>query len=254
MNSASLFTQALAVDKALIDHAMQDKPNAALMTMSLAQKNRSLTAKMYQQHMQQAAILWSQLSIQMIELNYQDQNIKESALLSELSSKQWQQQLLDESLFSRHELVRTLHKHPKQSATMIEKGYVVHQHSYESLGRHYVLIFYGQDVDAQQSRAAIEPNLPTIAQDVATRLSLVELHHVIVFGIAFVADKTDTFIDIDLWIQPITTMTDKERQLTKKLQHLNKYHKDKQSVDVKVKDKLPSLKLNLKVPSNNNKF
>ncbi|GAF57267.1 hypothetical protein JCM18901_3049 [Psychrobacter sp. JCM 18901] len=53
----------------------------------------------------------------------------------------WQQQLLDESLFSRHELIRTLYRHPKQSAALQKDGYVVHQHSYESLGRHYVLVF-----------------------------------------------------------------------------------------------------------------
>ena len=244
MSSSELFTQALLVDKVLIEHTMQDKTNAALMTMSLAQKNSNLTAPMYQQHMQQAAVLWSQLSLQMIELKYKDYNQE-----SDLSSKQWQQQLLDESLFSRHELVRTIYKHAKQSAAMIEKGYVVHQHSYESLGRHYVLIFYGQD--AKQSRATIQPNLATIAQNVAMRLPLVELHHVIVFGIEFVSTEQDTFIDIDLWVQPITAMTPKERQLTKKLQHLNQKNKNQQHHQ---SAKLPSLKLNLIAPTRSNKY
>ena len=252
MSSSELFTQALLVDKVLIEHTMQDKTNAALMTMSLAQKNSNLTAPMYQQHMQQAAVLWSQLSLQMIELKYHNQE-------SDLSAKQWQQQLLDESLFSRHELVRTIYKHPKQSAAMIEKGYVVHQHSYESLGRHYVLIFYGQDAQHQQSRAVIQPNLATIAQDVATRLPLVELHHIIVLGIEFVSTEQETFIDIDLWVQPITAMTLKERQLTKKLQHLNQKNKNQRNKNQPATEhnqsaKLPSLKLNLIAPMRSNKY
>lgn len=103
---------------------------------------------------------------------------------------------------------------------MLEKGCVVHQHSYESLGRHYVLIFYGQDADAAQNRATVQPNLAKIAQDVATRLPLAELHHVIVMGIDFIIDNEETFIDIDLWVQPVLAMTQKERQLAKQLQTL----------------------------------
>lgn len=268
-NSTKLFAQAISVDNAVISYAIQDKPNAALITMSLAQKQGSATAQMYQQHMQQAAMLWSQLSTQMIELTYEklegSNNVKATSLeannsdkVAAMSAKQWQQQLLDESLFSRHELVRTIYKHPKQSAVMIEQGYVVHQHSYESLGRHYVLIFYGQGANAQQSRQKIQPNLSTVAQEVATRLPLEELHHVIVMGIDFIGDDEDTFIDIDLWIQPIVAMTAKERQLTKQLQRLSQQQKPKQTIEKKSQVsskstpnlKLPSLNLSLTVPAN----
>ncbi|WLP94471.1 hypothetical protein [Psychrobacter sp. M13] len=268
-NSTKLFAQAISVDNAVISYAIQDKPNAALITMSLAQKQGSATAQMYQQHMQQAAMLWSQLSTQMIELTYEklegSNNVKATSLeannsdkVAAMSAKQWQQQLLDESLFSRHELVRTIYKHPKQSAVMIEQGYVVHQHSYESLGRHYVLIFYGQGANAQQSRQKIQPNLATVAQEVATRLPLEELHHVIVMGIDFIGDEEGTFIDIDLWIQPIVAMTAKERQLTKQLQRLSQQQKPKQTREKKSQVsskstpnlKLPSLNLSLTVPAN----
>ena len=88
------------------------------------------------------------------------------------------------------------------------------------LGRHYVLIFYGQDLEGQNSKARIQPNLAKIALDVATRLPIAELHHVIVLGIDFIAEAGDTFIDIDLWIQPVDKMTQRERQLTKQLQQL----------------------------------
>lgn len=70
-SSAHLFTQAISVDNALINYAIQEKPNAALITMSVAQKQGSLTAQMYQQHLQQAAMLWSQLSTQMTGLTYE---------------------------------------------------------------------------------------------------------------------------------------------------------------------------------------
>ncbi|MDN5566562.1 MAG: hypothetical protein L0G25_07125 [Psychrobacter sp.] len=268
-NSAKLFAQAINIDNAVINYAIQDKPNAALITMSLAQKQGSMTAQMYQQHMQQAAMLWSQLSTQMIELTYEklegSNNVKATSLkasngdqVTAISAKQWQQQLLGESLFSRHELVRTIYKHPKQSAMMIEQGYVVHQHSYESLGRHYVLIFYGQGAKAQQSRQKIQPNLAKIAQEVATRLPLEELHHVIVMGIDFIGDDESTFVDMDLWIQPIVAMTAKERQLTKQLQQLSQQQKPKQTIEktsqVEPKStanlKLPSLTLNLTIPAN----
>ena len=123
-------------------------------------------------------------------------------------------------MFSRHELIGTLYKHPKQQQQLREQGYVVHHHSYESLGRHYMLIFYGQDVKGQHSKQTIQPNLAKIALDVATRLPIAELHHVIVLGIDFIDEANETFIDIDLWIQPVAAMSQRERQLTKQIQQL----------------------------------
>ncbi|WP_201558918.1 hypothetical protein [Psychrobacter sp. 72-O-c] len=220
MNSDFLFTQAIMIDDALIKYGMQDKPNSALVTMKLAQKNNSTAVQMYHQHMQQASTLWSQLSTQMIGLVGEKPTTSDEEQSTASQYSHWQQQLRDESLFSRHELVRTLYRHPKQTAELQQSGYVVHQHSYESLGRHYVLIFYGQTANGKQSKEAIQPNLQQIAQDVATRLPIAELHHVIVMGIEFIADTTDTFMDIDLWIQPVSAMTQKERRLTKQLQRL----------------------------------
>ena len=233
LNNPALFTQAITIDNALIKYGMQDEPNSALITMALAQKNQSATSQMYQQHMEQAAILWSQLSSQMLEVVSESLSAKKDVeqlqdnSLADVETQQqqadfshWQQQILDESLFSRHELIRTLYRHPKQDQQLHQQGYVVHQHSYESLGRHYVLIFYGQDAEAQHSKKAIQPNLSKIALDVATRLPIAELHHVIVLGINFINEANDTFIDIDLWIQPVAAMSQRERHLTKQIQQL----------------------------------
>ncbi|WP_426223699.1 hypothetical protein [Psychrobacter sp. DWR1-2-3] len=219
VNSSTLFTQAIAIDNALIKYGMQDAPNAALIAMALAQKNHSPTSQMYQQHMQQAAILWSQLSSQMIT-TVSEKFIARKGREQQVELSHWQQQILDESLFSRHELVRTLYRHPKQQQSLQQQGYVVHQHSYECLGRHYVLIFYGQDAEGQHSKKAIQPNLARIALDVATRLPTAELHHVIVLGIDFIIEDKDSFMDIDLWIQPVDAMSQRERQLSKQLQRL----------------------------------
>ena len=219
VNSSTLFTQAIAIDNALIKYGMQDAPNAALIAMALAQKNHSPTSQMYQQHMQQAAILWSQLSSQMITM-VSEKFIARKGREQQTELSHWQQQILDESLFSRHELVRTLYRHPKQQQSLQQQGYVVHQHSYERLGRHYVLIFYGQDAEGQHSKKAIQPNLAKIALDVATRLPIAELHHVIVLGIDFIIEAEDSFMDIDLWIQPVDAMSQRERQLSKQLQRL----------------------------------
>ena len=174
---------------------------------------------MYQQHMQQAAILWSQLNSQMIT-TVSEKFIARKSREQQVELSHWQQQILDESLFSRHELVRILYRHPKQQQSLQQQGYVVHQHSYECLGRHYVLIFYGQDAEGQHSKKAIQPNLAKIALDVATRLPIAELHHVIVLGIDFIIEAEDSFMDIDLWIQPFDAMSQRERQLSKQLQRL----------------------------------
>ncbi|WP_440827022.1 hypothetical protein [Psychrobacter cryohalolentis] len=226
LNVADFFAPAITIDNALIKYGLQNEPNSALIeiAMSLAQKTNSPTKQMYQQHMAQAAALWSQLSMQMLETVYKNPATFEQKESSEKSIEadfsHWQQQILDESLFSRHELIRTLYKHPKQAQQLQQQGYVVHQHSYECLGRHYVLIFYGQDAEGKHGKLAIRPNLAKIALDVATRLPMAELHHVVVLGIDFIIEAEDAFMDIDLWIQPVNPMTQRERQLTKKVQQL----------------------------------
>lgn len=220
LNNPAVFAQAIAIDNALIKYKMQDKPNSALIAMALAQKSQSTTSQMYQQRMAQAAVLWSQMISQMLK-RYSDNGQKKNKQdFSAINLAYWQQQILDESLFSRHELIGTLYRHPKQQQQLREQGYVVHHHSYESLGRHYMLIFYGQDVKGQHSKQTIQPNLAKIALDVATRLPIAELHHVIVLGIDFIDEANETFIDIDLWIQPVAAMSQRERQLTKQIQQL----------------------------------
>lgn len=220
LNNPAVFAQAIAIDNALIKYKMQDKPNSALIAMALAQKSQSTTSQMYQQRMAQAAVLWSQMISQMLK-RYSDNGQKKNKQdFSAINLAYWQQQILDESLFSRHELIGTLYKHPKQQQQLREQGYVVHHHSYESLGRHYMLIFYGQDVKGQHSKQTIQPNLAKIALDVATRLPIAELYHVIVLGIDFIDEANETFIDIDLWIQPVAAMSQRERQLTKQIQQL----------------------------------
>ena len=269
LQNSAFFTPAIAVDNTLIKYDMQDKPNPALIAMALAYKNQSATAQMYQHHMQQAAVLWSQLSTQMIAAYEQVQVATGDQKPSEIPVSRWMQQLLDESLFSRHELIRTLYNHPKQQQALRQDGYVVHQHSYESLGRHYVLIFYGQDSQANNSKATIQPNLAKIAQDVASRLPIAELHHIVVLGIDFITEANDTFIDIDVWIQPVDTMTQRERQLTKQIQQLKKQNSQKSAQNTNKQidqnfesndrskhdnqpDTLPQIHLNLSIPARNN--
>ena len=214
--------------------------------MSLAQRNKAATTKRFHEQMRQASILWYQLSAQM---------------LSKSSSARplpfWQRQLLAESLFSRYELIRTLYQHPSRSMEQQQTGYVVHQHSYENLGQHYVLIFYGQQSGGKQSREALAPNLATIAKDVSTRLPIAELHHIIVLGIEFIVEAADTFIDIDLFIQPVTAMSEKERQLTRQLQRLHNQQQRTQKSDAtddksdvnKSKKPLPTMHLSLNIPA-----
>lgn len=243
MDSSAIYTQALTIDNALIKYGIQDEPNGTLVAMSLAQKHKEATTKQFYEQMRQASILWYQLSAQMLS---------ESQTTAQLPL--WQRQLLAESLFSRHQLIRTLYQHPRRSAEQQQAGYVVHQHSYESLGQHYVLIFYGQNQNGEKSRRAIAPNLAKIANDVPSRLPIAELHHVIVLGIEFIIEADDTFIDIDLFIQPVSAMSAKERQLTRQLQRLNsqqhnqKRDKKTDSIDSNKKTK-PSITLSLNIPA-----
>ena len=268
MHSNALYAQAISVDNALIKYGMQDEPNTTLVAMSLAQNNvkdnTKDNAKSYHQQMAQTAALWAQLSTQMLSESLIETRSSQVQLPENQSLKQqlrlWQQLLLDESLFSRHELIRTIYQYPQSSFENQQSGYVVHQHSYEHLGRHYVFIFYGKAANSKQNRAAIAPNLAKIADDVSLRIPIAELHQIIVLGVEFIDDGRDTFIDLDLFIQPVVAMSAKERQLTRQLQRLSQ-QKSAQSLNNNAASKqrletqsteLPSIQLNINIPSNKN--
>ena len=84
---------------------------------------------------------------------------------------------------------------------------------------------------------------------------MAELHHVIVLGIDFISEAGETFIDIDLWIQPMNSMTQRERQLTKQIQRL-KQQGTEQPTSKKLTQQandLPQVRLNLSIPARKDK-
>lgn len=249
LNSEQLLIPALSIDNALIKYGMQEQPNRAAVHMSVALRQQN--GARYVVEMQQAAQLWTQLMTQVLTRRTDTATVPAETV--DEQSRLWQQQLLDESLFSRHELVRTLYRYPAQSAKLRAAGYVIHQHSYTSLGRHYVMMFYGDAEDSQHRRVAIQPSLQQIATDVALRLPLAELHHVVVLGIEFVTEGDETFVDMDIWIQPVAAMTPRERQLTKQLQQMTQKYQQQSLASTEGKQtavqSLPSIQLNLSVPA-----
>lgn len=76
----------------------------------------------------------------------------------------------------------------------------------------------------------------------------------IVLGIDFIDESNDTFIDIDLWIQPVDPMTQRERQLTKQLQRLNQQHKQQTANNLSASNNEPMrMQLNLNIPARKTK-
>ena len=269
MTSHDIFKQAIAVDNALINYKLKTEPNPVLVAMASTQQSNSATAQISYEHISQAAQLWTQLCLQMnLQLPsppthaiYQEsldngktathkamlENDKERQRQNSLS---WIKELLDESLFSRYELIKEIYLYPNQPDEMKRSGYVVHQHSYESLGRHYVMVFYGNEINSPNSRLSIQPKLQDIAKDIANRLTITELHHVVILGIEFIESDKESFIDMDVFIQSIDTMTEKERHLAQQLDMMRlqeaeqKKHKSNANAQSQSK-KLPSLNLKI---------
>ena len=270
MTSHEIFKKAIFVDNALINYKLKVEPNPILVAMASTQQPNSATARMSYEHMSQASTLWTQLCLQMnLQLpkpsSYPMQQMSsakaktasEKAVLEENKERQrqnsliWIRELLDESLFSRYELIKELYLYPKQPDEMKKSGYVVHQHSYESLGRHYVMIFYGNETNSSNSRLNIQPKLQEIAKDIANRLTIPELHHVVILGVEFIEAEGEILMDLDVFIQAIESMTEKERYLAKQLDVLRVQQEtdrqtESQQQDSKQNSSLPSLNIKMK--------
>ena len=240
LRSPELLASAAAIDNALIECGIADAPNAALQGMQtqLAQPDT-------QETLAQAAALWHTLCQQHTEPLIDDTADEASIAQAEIS----RQVLLDESLFSRHELVRTLYKHAEQTPELQRVGYVIHQHSYTRLGRHYMLIFYGQNAQTQHNRDTIVPNLASIAEDVAVRLPLDSLSQVVVMGIDFITEGEDTFVDMDVWVQPVAALSQNERRMAQKIKQLNaQVQQASQSTAGLDDDELPTIQVHYSIP------
>lgn len=242
LNHETLLAPAIAIDNALIQAGAQEVPTATLVAMRLAQRENVQRWSEYWQKLWQSARLWSQLVTQLMS----------SAKFTSEAIKKWQGVLLSESLFSRHELITALLAHQSRSVELKASGYVIHQHSFSNLGRHYVLIFYGTNPQSLNSKAVISNNLSSIALDVASRLPLSELQEVVVVGFEFLKKHEDTWIDMDVFIQPVQGMTPKERQLTRQLQKLQQNASTKPAPKFDIKQ--ASLKVNMTMSNRNRKF
>ncbi|GAA0307006.1 hypothetical protein [Psychrobacter aestuarii] len=235
------FVQALEIDEALVACGIADAPNRALQHLQ-----QQLDTQATQDTLQQAATLWGDICKQHTEPMIDDDADETSLAQAQLG----QQVLFDESLFSRHELVRTLYKHAEQIPELQQKGYVIHQHSYTRLGRHYMLIFYGQTANARHSRQAIVPNMAKIAEDVAARLPLDALSQVVVLGVEFISEGEDTFIDMDVWVQPVAALSQNERRMAQKIKrlHAQVQQQNAQAAQASENRELPNVRLHYSVP------
>ena len=220
LRSMALYSPAIQVDNSLIKYGLRDHPNTDLVTMASAQQRGDQSAVGYYQHLLQATQVWQQLCMQMQPITDGNQAVQDI--------RGWQQLLLDESLYSRYELVAELYRYHEQAQEKQQSGYVVHQHSYESMGRHYVLIFYGKDQSAANEQSLLQSRLPNIAEDVARRLSLPELHHIVILGVSFLEEAGDTFIELDTYVKAVSPMTKREKHLAKQLQVLKQQQALKQ--------------------------
>ncbi|WP_230655749.1 hypothetical protein [Psychrobacter sp. I-STPA10] len=258
MTSHDIFKKAITVDNALINYKLKLEPNPILVAMASTQQPNSATARMSYEHMSEASKLWTQLCLQMnLQLpkattypiyempSAQAKTASQMAVMAEDEEKQqqnslsWIRELLAESLFSRYELIKELYLYPKQPEEMKKSGYVVHQHSYESLGRHYMMIFYGNETNSTNSRLSIQPRLQEIAKDIANRLTIPELHHVVILGVEFLQSEEETVMDLDVFIQTIDTMTEKERFLSEQLDMLRVQQSESDTQTTQAKDQTP---------------
>ncbi|WP_227430907.1 hypothetical protein [Psychrobacter sp. I-STPA6b] len=219
--SPALLEQAIKVDNELVKYKLKTEPNATLVRMASAQNSPYMvnTETVSYEHMKQASMLWTYL-YQCAYLSAPSTSPAQQQEQSLHSSPLWMRQLLDESLFSRYELIKELYLYPSKPVEVKQTGYVVHQHSYESLGRHYVLIFYGTQENTPHARNTLQARLQDVAKDVATRLVMPELHHIVILGIEFLVVNQETVVDMDVFIQSVGAMTEKERYLTEQLSAL----------------------------------
>lgn len=213
--SDDLLAPAIAIDNLLIKSGLKDAPNSDLVAMSIAQRRHDERWQDCWSQLWQSAKFWSQLSDQMVISLPSSQKPT-----SQSQPQNWKGILLSESMLSRYELIRAIWQHHSRPPNMKASGYVIHQHSYSSFGRHFVLIFYGSKAQSLQSRRTLQPQFEQIALDVAGRLPLDALHQIVIIGIEFIEQYDEILVDLDVFIQPITPMTEKERSLTRQLQKL----------------------------------
>ncbi|MGB6925961.1 MAG: hypothetical protein WBE07_06190, partial [Psychrobacter sp.] len=82
--------------------------------------------------------------------------------------------------------------------------------------------------------------------------------------IEFITENNENFFDIDLWIQPVDAITQRERQLTKQMQKLKQQELDKQNMPAASsvedgkpakaqKEKLPQVQMSLTIPARKDK-
>lgn len=145
--SPLFYQRALTVQKQLIDIGLLDQLEPRLINASEA--NTSDTGESSQQlieHLTKHTAMWHKLVNGLSKRRYRS---------GETLPVEQVRMLIGESMYTRTCIMEEVMSYTQASAVERAQGFVRHQHSYNTFGRHYMLVFYGQDVHSEFSAEAV---------------------------------------------------------------------------------------------------
>ncbi|MDO5769221.1 MAG: hypothetical protein Q4P13_06930, partial [Psychrobacter sp.] len=93
--------------------------------------------------------------------------------------------LISESMYTRSCIIEEVIAYGKSTPQQRAAGYIRHQHSYNALGRHYMLVFFATDAGSELSAAAIHEHHHDLLFEVNTQLQKPVMDDIFLLGFDF---------------------------------------------------------------------
>lgn len=211
LRSPVFYQRAINVQKQLIEIGLLDEVEPRL--LQTLQLNQTAHMQALSEQLQKNTAMWYKLINGLTKRLYQ----VGAPLPADLVKK-----LIAESMYTRTCLMEEILAYTDVSTEERQQGYVRHQHSYNAFGRHYMLVFYGQDPNSALSANTVRAQYHDMLFEVNSQLQDPVMDDLFLIGVNFSAHEEtgNTEVQIEIYHQEGSKLTADVQRLYAQLAQL----------------------------------
>lgn len=192
LQSPDFHQRAIEVQEQLVAHQLIDQVEPRLLTAAEPDQVTFANALMFD--IQKNTRMWYKLFNSLIQQYYE---------AGTPLPKEQVDVLVDESMYTYACLIEKILAHRTIDKDSNWNGYVCHEHSYHVFGRHYLMVFYGQDENSTLSADKVRASHQDLLFELNSQMQQPVMDHLFLIGVEVrpCEDSVNTEVHVDVFHQ-----------------------------------------------------
>lgn len=216
--STSYYQRVINVQQQLMDIGLLDQIEPRLVELSQPQSDATKKAEALSAHLLKNSKMWYTLVNGLTKRRFSQ---------GDMLPIEQVQKLIGESMYTRTCIMEEIMDYAHVSSEERQQGYVRHQHSYNAFGRHYMLVFYAQDMTSPLSAESVRANHQDMLFELNSQLQAPPMTDLFILGFDFNHhdDKGQTEVRMDAFYQAGSVVTANMQRLYEQIAELKAANK-----------------------------